>query len=63
MREVGEAAQDASSQVGVHLDLEAAHGAVTQHTPAWCSVQVIDIILTEGPIREYYVLQSGTTET
>ena len=37
--------------------------AVTQHTTAWCSVQVVDIILTEGPICEYYILQSGTTET
>ena len=37
--------------------------AVTQHTTAWCSVQVVDIILTEGPIREYYILQSGTAET
>ena len=37
--------------------------AVTQHTTAWCSVQVVDIILTEGPIREYYIRQSGTTET
>ena len=28
-----------------------------------CSVQVVDIILTEGPIREYYIPQSGTTKT
>ena len=36
---------------------------VTQHTTACCSVQVVDIILTEGPFRKYYILQSSTTET
>ena len=29
--------------------------AVTQHTTACCSAQVIDIILTEGLIRKYHI--------
>jgi hypothetical protein len=28
--------------------------AVTQHTTACCSVQVIDITLTKTPFHEYY---------
>ena len=39
------------------------YNAETQHTTAWCSVQVVDIILIEGPIREYYIPHSGTTKT
>ena len=36
---------------------------VTQHTTACCSAQVVDITLTEGLIRGYYIPQSSTIET
>ena len=39
------------------------NSAVTQHTTACCSVQVIDVTRTEGPLRKYYIPQSSTTET
>ena len=35
--------------------------AVTQHTTAYCSVQVVYITPTEGLIRKYYIPQSSTT--
>lgn len=37
--------------------------AVTQHTTACCSIQVVDMIFMKGLLHKYHIPQSGTTET
>ncbi|KAK1664885.1 hypothetical protein QYE76_053044 [Lolium multiflorum] len=56
MNELLHHAREAESQL-------AEEAAVTQHTTACCSIQVVDMIFMKGLLHKYHIPQSGTTET
>jgi hypothetical protein len=37
--------------------------AVTQHTTACCSMQVVEMTFMKGLLHKYHIPHSGTTET